>query len=190
VDDVRGAAAAIRAARVLLVQLEAPLECVLEAARIAREAGAPIVLDPAPAIPLPDELLRLVSVVRPNAREAGVLTGVEVRDVATAREAAWSLLARGVGAIVVQAGEEGNLLVDREGELFLPELAVHTVDSTGAGDALAAALATLIAEGRPLSVAARFANAAAAHATTVLGAQAGLPRRSDVEALLARAPAP
>jgi ribokinase len=184
--DVLGAAAAIRAARVVLAQLETPLEAVTAAARLAREAGARFVLDPAPPTPLPDELLRLVDVIRPNAGEARVLTGVPVRDGPSARAAARALLERGVGAAVVQAGDAGNLLVWRAGERLFPKIPVKSVDATGAGDAFAAALAVMIAEGRTLDEAGSFASAAAALTTTKLGAQAALPRRDEVLALMAR----
>jgi ribokinase len=130
--------------------------------------------------------MRLVDVIRPNAGEASILTGVQVHDRSSARQAAQDLIDRGVGAAVVQAGDEGNLLVGKEGERLLPVITVQSVDATGAGDALAAALAVALAEGHPLQVAGPFANAAAALATTVLGAQAGLPSREAVLDLLLR----
>jgi ribokinase len=184
VADVE-AATAIREARVVLSQLEVPLETVAAALRLAREAGAKVVLDPAPAIPLPDEVLRLVDLVRANSSEAEVLTGVKVRDRASARQAAEQLLKREAGAAVVQAGDEGNLLVWPGGECWTANVPVEAVDATGAGDAHAAALAVMLAEGRPLEEAGPFANAAAALATTKVGAQAGLPRRDAVLKLLA-----
>jgi len=183
--DVDAAAGMIQSARVVLCQLEIPLETVLTACRLARAAGARVVLDPAPARPLPDELLRLLDVIRPNAGEAETLTGVKVRDRKSAGKAAKNLLGRGVGAVAVQAGDEGNLLVWADGECWMPKLPVHSIDATGAGDAFAAGLAVMLAEGRPLNEAGPFANAAAALATTVVGAQAGLPRREDVNRLLA-----
>jgi ribokinase len=188
VEDVERAAPALRAARVALFQLETPLESVTAAARVAREAGARVVLDPAPAVPLPDELLRMLDVIRPNAGEAQVLTGAAVSDRASAGAAARQLLARGVAAAIVQAGNDGDLLVWSDDELWLPRLPVESVDSTGAGDAFAGALSVMLAEGRPLPEAARFASAAAALATTKLGAQAALPRREAIQALLGFAP--
>ncbi|HEV8254579.1 MAG TPA: ribokinase [Vicinamibacteria bacterium] len=185
IDDVRRAAEPLRSTAVVLLQLEVPLETVEEAARIGAESGAKVVLDPAPARPLPDDLLRRLTLVRPNSGEARVLTGIEVRDRASAREAAEQLRRRGAAAAAVQAGQEGDLLVWAEGEAWLPRLAVKSVDATGAGDAFAAAMAVALAEGRPWPEAGRFASAAAALKTTRLGAQAGLPRRSEVDALLA-----
>ena len=182
--DLDAAADMIRSARVVLCQLEIPLEAVSAAFRLGRAAGAKTVLDPAPARPLPDELLRLLDVIRPNASEAEALTGIPVHDRAAARRAAEQLLGRGVRAVAVQAGDEGNLLVWAGGECWMPKLPVKSIDATGAGDAFAAGLAVMLAEGRPLDEAGPFANAAAALATTVVGAQSGLPRREAVEKLL------
>jgi ribokinase len=184
--DVDAAADVIRAARVVLCQLEVPLEAVLAAARLGRAAGAKVVLDPAPARPLPDELLSLLDVIRPNATEAETLTGVKVSDRGSARRAAEQLLGRGVRAVAVQAGGDGNLLVWPGGECWMPKLPVKSIDATGAGDAFAAGLAVMLAEDRPPDEAGPFANAAAALATTAVGAQAGLPRRQDVHRLLAQ----
>jgi ribokinase len=184
--EVEAAADAIQSAGVVLCQLEIPLAAVTAACRLGRAAGARVVLDPAPARPLPDELLRLLDLIRPNANEAETLTGVKVRDRPSAREAAKNLLDRGVGAVAVQAGDDGNLLAWPGGECWMPKLPVNTIDATGAGDAFAAGLAVMLAEGRTLNEAGPFANAAAALATTVVGAQAGLPRREAVQSLLSQ----
>jgi ribokinase len=183
--DVRAAAVHIANAKVVLLQLEVPLEAVLEAISLGRAAGARIVLDPAPARPLPAEVLTSVHVLRPNAAEAEILTGIEVTDRASARRAAQNLLHRGVESAVIGA-PGGNLLVSPEGEQWFPHLPVHSVDATGAGDAFAAALAVSIARGAGLAEATLFASAASALATTKVGAQAGLPRREEVESLLRR----
>jgi ribokinase len=184
--DVERASNVIRSTHVLLAQLEVPVETVSAAVRLARTSGARVVLDPAPAVPLPDDLLQLVDVIRPNAQEAEVLTGIPVRDRESAARAARRLLERGVRAAAVEAGEEGDLLVWSDGEAWLPRIPVDTLDATGAGDAFAATLATALAEGKPLLEAGRMGNAAAALATTAIGAQAGLPRRNALLAFLAR----
>lgn len=183
-DDIYAAKETIASTKVLLAQLEVPVPTVDLALRLGRAAGVKTVLDPAPAVPLSDDLLRLVDIIRPNASEAKTLTGVSVRDLASAKGAAEILLRRGVGAVVVQAGEKGDLLVTEHEEQLLPRLPVERVDATGAGDAFAAALAVGLAEERPLREAAALGNAAAALATTKLGAQAGLPRREAVLELL------
>jgi ribokinase len=185
--DVTSACDAIGRTRVLLTQFELPIDAVFAALRWARANDVRTVLDPAPAaVSVPDDLLRVVDVLKPNAHEAEALTGIEVTDRATASRAATALLGRGVGAVAIQAGGEGNLLVSREGEHFFARLPVKSVDATGAGDAFAATLATYLARGRTLAEAGRLANAAAAHATTVLGAQEGLPTEQELNALVGK----
>lgn len=188
VAEIEQAAPTVEAARVLLTQLEVPLESVNAAVRLGHRAQAQILLDPAPPTNLPDDFLRMVDVVKPNAGEAESLTGVRVQDRNSARRAAQQLLDRGLKAVAIQAGDEGDVLVWREGERWLPRLPVESVDATGAGDAFAAALAVALAEGHSLAEAGVFANAAAALTTIRLGAQAALPRRQEVEALLAHKP--
>lgn len=183
-EDVHAAGDVLRSARVVLLQLGVPLPAVTEAIRIGRSAGARVVLDPGPPTPLPDELLRQIDVIRPNCSEALALTAVRVTGRESAREAAAALLRRGAGAAAVQAGEDGDLLSWNGGELWLPRFEVPRVDATGAGDAFASALAVALAEGRSLREAGPFASAAAALATTILGAQASLPRRADLLAFL------
>lgn len=176
----------ITSARALLVQLEVPLSVVETAIWMAHEAGVKVILDPAPPAPLSNELLSQVDLLKPDAKEAEALTGVQVEDRSSARRAADQLLQRGVGAVMIEAGGEGNLLAWKDGESWNPLLPVETVDTTGAGDAMAAALAVSLVQGQSLEDAGRFANAAAAYATTAFGAQAALPRRGDIESLLRR----
>jgi ribokinase len=183
-SDVDAAKATIVQAKVVVAQLEVPRGAVELALRLAKAAGAKTVLDPAPAVPLPEELLRLVDVIRPNSSEAEVLTNVKVQDPESAARAARVLLARGVGAALVQAGAAGDLLVTDEGEWLFSRFPVESVDATGAGDAFVAAVAVALAEGRALPHAAELGSAAAALATTQLGAWAGLPRRAQVSNLL------
>ena len=171
---VREAAPVLTSARLVLCQLGVPLEAVEEAVRIARSVRALVMLDPGPPAPLP------------NASEAQILTGIRVRDRNGAREAARDLLRRGVKTAVVQAGDEGDMALSRDRELWLPRFEVKRVDATGAGDAFASALAVCLAQGKPLEEAGPFASAAAALATTHLGAQASLPMREAVLQLLAR----
>ncbi len=175
---------ALRGARVVLAQLEIPVETVLEAARKAKAGGASFILDPAPPLTLPDELWSLTDLIKPNSFEAEFLTGKKVQDQESAREAAGMLMARGVKAVAIQAGSQGNLLVWEGGESWNPHLPVNSLDSTGSGDALAAALAMSMVEGWGYAKAGPFANTAAALATKKMGAQAGLPRRAEVFHLL------
>jgi ribokinase len=125
---IRAAASVIRQSRVLLMQFEVPMATVTAAARIAHRAGVRVVLDPAPAALAPASLLKLIDVIRPNSSEAKALTGIEVKDVNSARRAAKSLLERGVKAVTVQAGDAGDLIVWREGECLLQRIKVKTID--------------------------------------------------------------
>jgi ribokinase len=188
ISDIRKAKQALESTSVVLIQFESPLPCLIAAARIAKKAGAKIVLDPAPPIALPVQLAKLLDVIRPNANEAQQLTGVPVRNRASARKAAQKLLARGIKIVALEAGKEGDLLVTQKEEHLFPRLKVKTVDATGAGDAFAAAMAVGLAEGLPLEEIGRLANATAALATTKIGAQEGLPTRREVKKLVARRP--
>lgn len=185
-NQVRKAEEVIAKADVLLMQFEAPVDCVGEAARIARKHGVKVVLDPAPPTRFPRELFRLLYAMRPNSDEAKQMTGIAVKDKISARRAAQVLRATGVTVVALQAGEKGDLVVSAEEEIFLPRLKVKTVDATGAGDAFAAALAVGIAEGLSLRDVARLANVTAALSTTKMGAQAGMPRRTEVNRMLER----
>lgn len=184
VREVRKAGGAIRAARIFLTQLEVPPDCVFKAVSIACAARRHVILDPAPVRPVADECLRKVALIRSNAGEAEVLTGVRVNGRPSARRAAEDLLRRGVNAAVIAVGDKGNLAVwKRQGglaELWLPRFSVDAVDATGAGDAFSGALAAFLAEGKTLRKALLYANAAAALKTTKIGAQAGLPDRRAV----------
>jgi ribokinase len=171
---------ALQAAGAILAQLEIPMDTVLAAARQAKAAGASFILDPAPPLHLPDELLSLADLVKPNSFEAEFLTGIKVSDRGSAREAAMRLRERGAKAVAVQAGSQGNLLVWEGGESWNAHLPVNSVDTTGAGDATAAALALALVEGWGYEKAGPFANAAAALATRKMGAQAALPSRAEV----------
>ncbi|MCB0062812.1 MAG: ribokinase [Caldilineaceae bacterium] len=178
--DIADAAPLFANARVLLTQLEIPQESVMAALQQAKNAGLQTILDPAPPRALPDKLLRLVDLIKPNSAEAKSITGIQVSDQNAAHKAAQALLDKGIKTVAVQAGEAGNLLVWGEDERWLPRIEVDSVDATGAGDAFAAALAVALAEGRPLTEAGPFASAAAALTTTNVGAQAALPKRQTV----------
>lgn len=181
--DVDRAAATIRAADVLVLQLEIPLETVARAAEIAAAAGVPVILDPAPAPagPLPPSLLKHVTCIKPNETEAERLTGVAVHDQASAQQAADKLLAAGARQAIITLGTRGSLVVERPGHgAAVPAHAVQAVDSTAAGDAFSGALACGLGRGQSLLEAARFASLAAALSVTRLGAQPSLPTDAEV----------
>ena len=183
-EDVDAASDAIRGAKVVVLQLETPLETVERAARLGRDSGAIVLLDPAPApsAPLPESLLSLVSAIKPNETEASQLTGVRVTDVASAQAAAEKLLALGIQTVVITLGESGLFAATQDGVRFsLPSVKVDAVDATAAGDAFSGAFAVALAEGRDLRDAAEFATKAASLSVRKLGAQPSLPTRQEIE---------
>jgi ribokinase len=184
--DIDAAEEAIAAAGVLLLQLEVPLQTVLHAVALGRAHGSRIVLNPAPAQPLPADLWPLLDVLVPNETEAALLTGIPVAGPADAAAAARMLQSWGARTVLLTLGENGALLAGAAGLKHFPAFEVTPVDTTAAGDAFVGALATALAEGRPLAEAIRWGNAAGALATTQLGAQTSLPTRPAVEALLER----
>jgi ribokinase len=166
--------------RVVLLGLEIPDEAVLAGARAGAEAGARLVLNPAPARPLPEELLDLGPLLTPNEAEARALTGA-----ADADEAARALADRTGAPVVVTLGARGALLVaPGQDPAPVEPLCVDAVDTTGAGDTFSGALAAELAAGAELAAAARFAAVAAALSTQAAGARDGMPDRSAVEAAL------
>jgi len=184
--EVSAAKGLITRAKVLLTQFEIPMRSVMTAVRLAHSARTKVVLDPAPPAAAPRDLLKRVTVIRPNSSEAQALTGLKVNNGSSARKAARKLLSLGVGAVATQAGDAGDLLVWPDGEACFPRLPVKAIDATGAGDAFAAGLAVALSEGRSWREAGAFANAAASLATTKFGAQPAMPRREDVLRLMRR----
>ena len=186
--DVKKASKSIRSAAVLVMQLETPLETVEAAAAIAAKAGVRVILNPAPARPLPDSLLKLVSILTPNETEAELLTGIEVTDESAAAKAADKLRSRGAQTVILTLGPRGAFIADKTGKQLVPGFKVKAVDTTAAGDIFNGALAVALAEGKPLPCAVRFANAAAAISVTKLGAQPSAPTRQEIEKFLKTKP--
>ncbi len=183
--DVEAAEATIASADVLLLQLESPLETVTRAAQVARAHGVRVILNPAPARPLPAALLSLVDVLIPNENETALLTGMPVESRDQIEAAATALRELGVGTVILTLGDRGALLT-QEGETeHFPAFDVTPVDTTAAGDAFVGGFAVALAEGKSLAEAVRWGNGAGALAATRLGAQPSLPTRQALETLLA-----
>ncbi|NDJ55640.1 ribokinase [Enterobacteriaceae bacterium 4M9] len=176
----------IRGARALLMQLESPLESVLAAAKIARESDTLTVLNPAPARALSDELLALIDIITPNETEAEGLTGVTVKDDASAAQAAQVLHEKGINTVLITLGKRGVWLSENGNGQRIPGFTVKAVDTIAAGDTFNGALVTAILEGQALVHAIRFAHAAAAIAVTREGAQPSVPWREEIDAFLAK----
>jgi ribokinase len=184
--DVDEAQNAIAGARVVLLQLEVPIEAVLHAAAMARAAGAVVCLDPAPAVPLPDTLYACVDVMNPNEVEAQILTGVEIHSIADAERAAVALRERGPRVAVVKMGDRGAFYLGPDGRGHVPAMPVKAVDTTAAGDAFAAALGVALGEGRTVADAVVFATRVAGVKVTRMGAQVGMPTRVEVDEAMRR----
>ena len=184
--DVDAAREEISAADVVLMQLESPIETVTYAARMAAEAGVKVVLNPAPAPdkPLPEELMRSLYLITPNRSEASRLSGIEVKDMESAREAAKAILDRGPQSVIITLGGDGSLVYDGQEFTFIEATKVEAVDTTAAGDTFNGVLATMVAEGRNLIDAAREASLAAAISVTRMGAQPAAPTRAEVAAVM------
>lgn len=184
-ERVRAQADRLRQARVVVAQLECPLDAVAEALAIAREAGAVTVLNAAPVQPLGDALLGQLDWLVVNEIEAAALAGMPVPGPAEARAVAEQLRRRGPRQVLVTLGAEGLVLAGPEGTLALPAPRVQAVDTTGAGDTVVGALAAALAAGRPLREALTRAQAAAALAVTRLGTQSAMPTAAEVDRLVA-----
>ena len=183
---VKKAKPALAGASVLVMQLETPLETVQAAAELAARAGVRVILNPAPARPLPDELLQHVSILTPNESEAELLTGIKVNSEAAAAKAAEKLLARGVQTVILTLGARGALLAHEGRTQRVAGFKVKAVDTTAAGDVFNGALAVALAESQPWAAAIRFANAAAALSVTRMGAQPSAPTRKEIEKFLGK----
>jgi len=173
------ACAALEAAGVVLTQLEIPVAAAEAAMARGRGAGAITILNPAPVRPLPSSLLRNVDVLTPNEAEARVLAGHAPDATITPEEAARELIARGVKQVVVTLGENGALIVTAAATTRIPAIHVAAVDTTGAGDAFNAGLATALARGAALDVAVQFAVVTGGLAVTKEGVIPSLPHRDQ-----------
>lgn len=179
--DVQSAREVILAADILICQLEIPVESTLEAFRIAKSGAVRTILNPAPAAPIPDELLKLTDICAPNETETELLTGVPVNTRMDAELAARRLLARGASTVVLTLGERGSLAVNSELVQDIPAVQVDAVDPTGAGDAFVGSLAVFLGEGLELASALRRANAVAALSVTRVGTQVSFPKRKEAD---------
>ncbi len=186
--DVDAAREEISAADVVLMQLESPIETVTYAAQMAAEAGVKVVLNPAPTPdkPLPEELMRSLYLITPNRSEASRLSGIEVKDMESARKAAKAILDRGPQSVIITLGGDGSLVYDGQEFTFIEATKVEAVDTTAAGDTFNGVLATMVAEGQNLIDAAREASLAAAISVTRMGAQPAAPTRAEVAAMVGR----
>ena len=169
---------------IFLLQLEIPMDTVRYAIDRLRRAGKTVILDPAPAVALPEGLLGQCDVVTPNEVELALLTGLPAGTPEQMLAAGRQLLKSGVKNVVIKAGRQGAYLVNQEMERLFPGFAVKAVDTTAAGDSFNAGLAAALAQGRTLPEAVPYANAVGALSTTAAGAQGAMPTRAQTEDFL------
>ncbi|MFL4366566.1 ribokinase [Enterobacter asburiae] len=185
-ERVEAQRAIIGGAEALLMQLESPVESVLAAAKIAHENHTTVVLNPAPARVLSDELLALVDIITPNETEAEKLTGIRVENDDDAARAARALHDKGIGTVIITLGSRGVWAsVNGEGRR-VPGFKVKAIDTIAAGDTFNGALVTALLEGKRMDDAIRFAHAAAAIAVTRKGAQPSVPWRKEIDEFLSQ----
>ncbi|HUD14536.1 MAG TPA: ribokinase [Terracidiphilus sp.] len=176
-------AALIRSAGMVLCQLEIPMETISHTLQLCAEAGVPVMLDPAPAATLPEELWSKVAWFTPNETEAAFYFEKDK----TAEAAAQSLLLRGPRGIVLKRGAEGSFVAVEGGKsAWVSPLKVDAIDTVGAGDCFNGAFAVALLEGNHPWAAAWIASIAAAISVTRRGAQASMPTRADIQEFLAK----
>lgn len=176
----------IKEADALLMQLESPLDSVLKAAEIAKQENVQVILNPAPAQALPDELLSLVDIITPNETETEYLTGIKVIDDESAQQAADVLHHKGIKTVLITLGSRGVWVSEKNSKgCIVPAFKVKAVDTIAAGDTFNGALMTALLEGQSMMSAIKFAHAAAAIAVTRAGAQPSVPWRHEVDVFLA-----
>lgn len=178
--DIEASKQAILNCGILLLQLESPIPSVLKAAKMAHEAGATVVLNPAPACALPEELFRYIDLFIPNETELSTFSGLPVNNAEDAFKAAKAMQAKGVGKLIVTMGSKGALICEGSTSDFVPAHKVKAVDTTAAGDTFCGALCVAISEGKSLKEAAEFACAASALTVQKMGAQNSIPFRKDI----------
>jgi ribokinase len=181
-ESIRGR---LRGSLFALFQLETPLDFVAAALRVAKDERVTTVLDPAPAVSLPHDLLETVDILTPNESEALILLGENPRplDPHDASAIATRLHERGASRVLLKLGSLGSFYSNQKRSFFVEPYAVQAVDTTAAGDTFNAALAVALSERQPIEAAMRFANRAAALSVTRLGAQSSAPSRDEVDAL-------
>jgi ribokinase len=165
----------------VLMQLEIPIPTVEHIARIAALKQKKVILNPAPAAELSDELLRNIYLITPNETEAEILTGVKVTDEQSAMKAASALHEKGVEIVIITMGAAGAFLLENGNSQLIKAPKVDAVDTTAAGDTFNGALVVALSEGKTIQESIVFANKAAAISVTRIGAQSSVPSRNEIK---------
>jgi len=166
--------------KVVIAQLEIPLDTVVNAATLAKENDTTFILNPAPAQELPDKLFPLIDYLTPNETELEILSGMTISNETSIEKAAKILLKKGVKNVIVTIGEKGALLINNERKEIFPANKVNVVDTTGAGDSFNGALAFALSNGEDIEKAIHLANLVASHCITKMGAQSSMPKLEEI----------
>lgn len=166
---------------ILLAQLETPLETIEQAIKIANKHNVKVILNPAPAQPLSDDLLKRIDILTPNQSEAELLTGIRVEDESSAKKASEKLLSRGVKTVILTLGSEGAFVMSETIQKTIPGFKVNAEDTTAAGDTFNGALAVGVSLGKSIEDAIIWAHAAAALSVTRMGAQPSIPNQKEIQ---------
>lgn len=182
--DISKARKEIENAELILMQMETPMETIEYVANMACKKGVKVILNPAPAGALSDDLLKCLYMITPNKSEAEMISGVKVTDWESARKAADIIGGKGVNIVVITLGSLGAMIKDGATYYNVPSEKVTAVDTTAAGDTFNGALCVAMAEGKSILDAVKFASKAASIAVTRMGAQASIPSRKELDAIL------
>ncbi len=174
----------IRSCDIFLLQLEIPLETVCHTVKLLKGLGKLVILDPAPAVALPDEIFKSLDYITPNETELEILTGRQIKNEADLKAAAGILLDRGTGTVIAKAGKRGAYLINRDSFIHSPAYDVKVVDTTAAGDSFNAGFAYALSNGLDLGECGAYANATASLSTTGKGAQGAMPALVQVMDLM------
>jgi len=182
-QDIESRRDTIESADLLLLQMEINPDALEYIIRLAHEKNVCIILNPAPAQPLSDELLAMLDTVTPNETEAFTLTGVKVETVEDARQAAAVFMSKGVRNVVITLGDKGVYVTDGKREERYERIPVQAVDTTGAGDAFNGGFVKKLADGKDIFEAARYGNCTGALSVTKRGTAPAMPYAEQIEEL-------
>lgn len=180
VEDIESIANVIKEADYLILQLEIPTDAVIRAAKIAHEAGVYVILNPAPACRLPNELFQYISLITPNQTETELMTGVKLINEQSFITAVENLNRMGVKDVIITLGSKGSLVCYNGKNEFVPAIKVDAVDATAAGDTFCGAVCVALSQGKNLKEAAVFATKAASLTVQKMGAQDSIPSINDI----------
>jgi ribokinase len=179
-EDLLNARFAISSADVVLLQLDIPVDTVRFAADLVGSPGVKVILNPAPALPVSDELLKSISILTPDASQAEILTGINITDERSAELAGRILLERGLKRVIITLRSHGAMVIDNGGAEHVPGFSIQKVDSSVMNDVFNGAIAVSLAEGKNFYESVLFANAAAALSASRSGALTSIPYKKDI----------